>query len=177
MKAYKADFYFFLECQPIDNLIKIHTFLETRQYGYSLDDTSKQPYMYNISNMNIKLKIISRYYKKSLVPNQYERDFLCNFLYSNIRNFLERDVLRDLKMFFSQLFFYAHNDLKKSMTNFETYSKFLYKVYKFCYGNLATDLFEVGAQVLQILLKLSKGKYGSAICFPCIFLIFHNYQK
>lgn len=157
MKEYKAEFYCFMEHQHTDNLIKIHTFLETRKNGYLLENTSTQTF-YNIETANLRLKIISTYYKKSLLPTQYERNFLLHFLYSNNKIILDNEILRDLRLFLSQFFFHAHTNLKKNPENFGLYSEFIFEIYKFCYGNLGTDLFEVGVQVLLILLNISKGR-------------------
>lgn len=156
MKEYKADFYFFLEDQQINNIYKIHTFLEIRRKGFVLEHVCRNHFD-DIQTASLKLRIISTYYKKSILPS-YEREMFLNFLYSNINYFLDNDVTKSIQMFLSQFFLYAHNDLKRSTENFETYCEFLYMLYKFCYGNLLTDLFEVGLQVLQILLDISKGK-------------------
>lgn len=156
MKEYKADFYFFLECQQIDNIFKVHTLLETRRKGFVLDDVCRD-YFYDIQNANLRLRIISTYYKKTLLPT-FEKEVFLDFLYSNINYFLDNDVTKSVQMFLSQFFLYAHNDLKKSTENVEIYAEFLYKLLKFCYENLNTDLYEVGLQVLQIVLDISKGK-------------------
>lgn len=157
VKEYKADFYFFLEDQQIDNNFKLHTLLETRRKGFLVEHICTD-YLYTIQTAHVKLRIISTYYKKSLLPT-YEKELFLDFLYSNINYFLDNDVTKSVQMFISQFFLYAHNDLKRSTENVGVYSEFLYMLFKFCYRNLHTDLFEVGLQVLQIVLDISKGEW------------------
>lgn len=156
MKGYKAEFYFFLEDQQIDNIFKLHTFLETRRKGFLVENICTD-YFCNIQNANLRLRIISTYYKKTLLPT-FEKEMFLDFLYSNINYFLDNDITKSVQLFISQLFLYAHNDLKRNTENVLVYSEFLYMLFKFCYGNLLTDLFEVGLQVLQIVLDISKGE-------------------
>lgn len=146
-----------MEFQPIDNIFKVSTALETCRNGFISEHIIKE-HFYDIRNVHFKLRFISTYYKKTLLPGQKEKEIFLEFLYSNINYFLDMEVIKCVEMFISQLFIYAHNDLKKTRKQLEIYSDFLCKIYKFCCGIMGTELYEVGVQVLQILLNLSKGK-------------------
>lgn len=146
-----------METQPIDTIFKVSTALETCRNGFISEHIIKE-HFYDIRNVHFKLRIISTYYKKTLVPGQKEKEIFLEILYSNINYFLDMEVIKYVEIFISQLFIYAHNDFKKTTKQLEIYSDFLYKIYKFCYGIIYTELYEVGVQVLQIVLDLSKGK-------------------
>lgn len=164
VKNYKLHFYLFLKSQKIDKIIKLHTLLETRRSGFLLEDITIDN-TYDITTTIVGLKIHSTYYKKSLCPKQYECNILLDFLYGNINYFLDNQMIKCFKMFISQFFLFSHNDLKKTVTNLSTYSEFLNKLYKFCYGCLCSSLFEVGVQVLQIILDISVGEYFYKISY------------
>lgn len=155
---YKAQFFYFLQSQQIDKSIKVNTFLETRRNGHFLLNIPMD-FFCNISTVNIGLRIISTYYKKSLLPEQYENQIFFYFLHTNTNYFLDNDIIKSIQMFLSQFFVHAHIDLKRNKENLNEYSQFLNQIYKFCKNILITDLFEFGVQVLHILLDISKGKF------------------
>lgn len=157
MKAYKAEFYFFFKSQPVDQILRVHACLETRRNGLCLKEKTTA-HFHNIQTRNYGLRIISTYYKKKLVIEQYEMKMFLDYLYSNVNYFLDNEVTKNLKMFLSHFFLYAHIDIEGCTSCFGIYSEFVCNLYKFCYGNLKTDLFEVGVQVLEILLDISRGE-------------------
>lgn len=146
-----------MKSQPIDKIVIVYIFLKMRRVGICLEDMNKD-FFYDCETINIGLRIISTFYKKSLLPRKDDMEMFLDFLYSNINYSLDNDTTKSLQMFLSQFFLYSHNDLKKNTKNFVVYSEFICKLYKFCYGNLSTDLFEIGVQVVQILLNVSKGE-------------------
>lgn len=153
---YKVEFYTFLKQQPVDKIMKIHTFLEIRRFGL-LHENIPSVFFKDIKHVDIGLRIISTYYKKSLCPGEYERQLFFDYLYSNTNYFLDNDVIKSLHMFMSQFFLYGHHDLKKTNENFGIYTEFISRMYEFCNWNLGTDYYEVGIQVLHLLLDILKG--------------------
>lgn len=132
-------------------------------------------YLNDIQCQNLGLRIISTHYKKSLLPDKYEQEMFLKFLYSNINYFLDNDLIRNFKLFLSQFFLYAHNDLKKTEDNLQIYSTFLKKLYWFCYITIGTESCELGIHVLLIILNVAKGKL---LCINLCFwsIIFASYE-
>lgn len=157
VRKYKIEFYVFIKDQHIQKKLEVHAFLETRRNGICVNATSEDLFN-DIGTKDLGLRVVSTYYKKSLVPEQYEQKLFLDFLYSNIDYFLDNSVTKSVQLFLSQVFLYAHNDLKKGSQNFNTYSMFISKLYIFCCNILKSELFEVGVQILQILLDIAKGE-------------------
>ncbi|XP_074039821.1 uncharacterized protein isoform X2 [Leptinotarsa decemlineata] len=84
---------------------------------------------------------------------------MMDFLHSNLKTCLEDNELKSLSLMFSQVFFYAHNDLKRGCENMNFYEKVVNEAYEYCYGNLITDHYEVGAQLLQIIWTTLTGSH------------------
>ncbi|KAG5883749.1 hypothetical protein JTB14_023171 [Gonioctena quinquepunctata] len=155
--AYKTDFYSFLSNEPIDSRLKACVLLESQKQGYSLG--VEQHFFHTVETRHMGLKLATMFRKKTQSPTKTDIHVVIDFLYSNLGAFLEEEDIKSLSLFFSHFFLYAHNDLKKRRDNFQFYAQFVNMVYKYSYGSLNSDFFEVGAQVLQIIWTTLTGSH------------------
>ncbi|CAG9854305.1 unnamed protein product [Phyllotreta striolata] len=157
VNSYKSDFYTFIRGEPVALRLKAYILLESRKNGVLFKHESV---MYNqIETMDLALNIISTYRKKSLCPGVEETNFLLNYLYSNLKSYLEDDEILCVRKFFSQLIVFAHSDLKKSDKNLDFYRTFVRKIFDYSLRSFRSEFFEVGAQVLYNFFNILKGSY------------------
>ncbi|CAH1260296.1 unnamed protein product [Diabrotica balteata] len=154
--AYKTDFYAFMKEEPIDLQLKLYITLESKKKGYLCEDEN---YTFNQDTLDIVLKIVSAYRKKSIRPQSCDINLLMNLLYSNLKIYLEDDEVESIKKFFSHIVFYAHSSLKKNDEEFCFFQDFIQRVHKYCCECFKTDFFQVGAQILHLLLTALKGSH------------------
>nr|CAH7712272.1 unnamed protein product [Callosobruchus chinensis] len=159
VNAYKQDFYLFVRDQQVHMLLKGYILLETRKKGFVNFDVTEDIWklFHNLETVNLSIRIISTYHKKSLCPKDTEINLVLRFLSCNDKTVLDDECIKSLNMFFSQLFIYAHSDLQASEENFEYYRKTVDKFYQLCCNSLKTDNSELGMQVSQIILGVLKG--------------------
>lgn len=168
INAYRTDFYSFIRKQPIDLRLKAHILLESRRKGFLFE--SEKSIFNHLETKDLRLRIISTYRKKSLVPETEDINFLMDYLYSNLKTYLEDEEVDCIQKFFSQIAFVSHTELKKGDSDFGFYEDFAYKIMNYCHKTFATEFFEVGAQVLHNFLTILKGKYYSSCRVHSIYM-------
>ncbi|XP_050499492.1 uncharacterized protein LOC126880016 [Diabrotica virgifera virgifera] len=154
--AYKTDFYAFIKEEPIDLQLKLYITLESKKKCFLCED---EIYTFNQDTLDIVLKIVSAYRKKTIRPQSCDINLLISLLYNNLKLYLEDDETESIKKFFSHVVFYAHCSLKKNDEDFCFFEDFIQRIHKYCCESFKTDFFQVGAQILHLLLNALKGSH------------------